>query len=159
MKSRPLYRPIAPDPTARHHLIVTDGHPIPADVATRFAATAVEIWTHPDPLPDLAGRLASETTGLRLYVVGDEAFLWDAYRVGEAAGLGGDEIALHPPTSARRRVQCLHCKIIIEAVSEPTVACPGCGLSLLVRDHFSRRLGAFQGVAQHGVTRGEGLAP
>ena len=26
------------------------------------------------------------------------------------------------------------------------MTCSGCGLSLLVRDHFSRRIGAFQGV-------------
>ena len=33
--------------------------------------------------------------------------------------------------------------------------CPGCGRALFVRDHFSRRLGAFQGVCIDAETPGE----
>ena len=33
--------------------------------------------------------------------------------------------------------------------------CPGCGRSLFVRDHFSRRLGAFQGVCVDAETPGD----
>ncbi len=45
-----------------------------------------------------------------------------------------------------RRVQCIHCKGMTEDVAEEIVSCMYCGLKLLVRDHFSRRLGAFMGV-------------
>jgi DNA-directed RNA polymerase subunit RPC12/RpoP len=43
-------------------------------------------------------------------------------------------------------VQCVHCKGITEDVTHSPFACSHCGLPLLVRDHYSRRLGAFQGV-------------
>lgn len=156
-RSRPLYLLAAPDPAARLHLIVTDGQPLPAELQTRFAGCATELWVGgADALPDLAARLAVETTGLRLHIVGSEAFLWDVARLAEAAGLCEQEITMQPAGPPHRRVQCVHCKSFLEAVGESMVDCPGCGLRLLVRDHFSRRLAAFQGIARHGVTRGEG---
>lgn len=154
-KSRPLYKPIVPDTTARATLIVTDGRNLPAELARLFAPVPAEIWTRPEPLAPLAARLAEETEGLRLVAVGPEAFLWDVVRVAEAAGMGRDEIGLFLDGPALRRVQCLHCKSFLDGVTEKIVTCPGCGLTLLVRDHFSRRLGAYQGIATHGVTRGE----
>jgi predicted RNA-binding Zn-ribbon protein involved in translation (DUF1610 family) len=154
-RSRPLYRPPAPDPTARAHLIVTDGRALPAEARTAFAGTMAEVWTRPDPLPALAARLATETIGLRLIVIGPEAFLWDAARVAAASGLGADEMSLHPAGPPTRRVRCVHCRTIIEDVATRAFDCPGCALPLLARDHFSRRLGAFQGIARHGATRGE----
>ena len=45
-----------------------------------------------------------------------------------------------------RRVQCVHCKGITENVSTDPFVCSHCGLNLFVRDHYSRRLAAFQGV-------------
>ena len=48
--------------------------------------------------------------------------------------------------SLMRRVQCVHCKGMIENVTTNPVTCTHCGLLLLVRDHYSRRLAAFQGV-------------
>ena len=48
--------------------------------------------------------------------------------------------------SAARRVQCVHCKGITDNVRISPFTCSHCGLSLLVRDHYSRRIGAFQGV-------------
>ncbi len=103
---------------------------------------------------DLAAELSVAVTGLRLYVFGGEAFVWDMFRVALQSGLDADEIFLHPDVG-RRRVQCIHCKTVAEEVAAPELDCPGCGLRLLVRDHFSRRLAAFQGVAMRGATRGE----
>ena len=48
-----------------------------------------------------------------------------------------------------RRMQCVHCKGISENVTTQPSQCAHCGLWLLVRDHYSRRLGAFQGVCIH----------
>ena len=45
-----------------------------------------------------------------------------------------------------RRVQCVHCKGITDNVATSPFQCSHCGLPLLVRDHYSRRLAAFQGV-------------
>jgi dimethylamine monooxygenase subunit C len=43
-------------------------------------------------------------------------------------------------------MQCVHCKGITEDVTTNPARCSHCGLMLLVRDHYSRRIGAFQGV-------------
>lgn len=48
--------------------------------------------------------------------------------------------------SKARRMQCVHCKGITEDVTTDPFECSHCGLSLFVRDHYSRRLAAFQGV-------------
>ena len=50
------------------------------------------------------------------------------------------------PGSTLRRVQCVHCKGVTEAVRTDPFVCSHCGLSLYVRDHYSRCLAAFQGV-------------
>ena len=140
-KSRPLYAASL----RQADLIVSDGHPLPSalsDVCTVMLA-------------DLPAALKASHVGVRLLAVGSEAHLWDTVRVATYAGLHLDAIALLP-SGATRRVQCIHCKACVEGVATPELDCSGCGLRLLVRDHFSRRLGAFQGVARHGVTRGEG---
>lgn len=48
--------------------------------------------------------------------------------------------------SLARRVQCVHCKGITESVTTQPFVCSHCGLTLLVRDHYSRRIAPFQGV-------------
>jgi hypothetical protein len=40
----------------------------------------------------------------------------------------------------------VHCKGITENVALDPFVCSHCGLSLYVRDHYSRRIAAFQGV-------------
>ena len=55
----------------------------------------------------------------------------------------------HPDRASRstaRRMQCVHCKGITEDVAIDPFVCAHCGLNLFVRDHYSRRLGAYQGV-------------
>ena len=43
-------------------------------------------------------------------------------------------------------MQCVHCKGITEDVTTDPFQCAHCGLHLFVRDHYSRRMAAFQGV-------------
>jgi predicted RNA-binding Zn-ribbon protein involved in translation (DUF1610 family) len=43
-------------------------------------------------------------------------------------------------------MQCVHCKGITEDVDVDPFQCAHCGLHLFVRDHYSRRLAAYQGV-------------
>jgi hypothetical protein len=43
---------------------------------------------------------------------------------------------------------------MIDDVKETIAVCPGCGSSLQVRDHFSRRLAAFMGVKVDAETPG-----
>ncbi len=97
-------------------------------------------------LAALAERLHRETAGLRLYAVGSESFIWDAANIARSAGMAEDEVFLAQAGSLRRRVYCTHCKAMIENVTTNLVPCQGCGATLFVRDHFSRRLAAFMGI-------------
>ena len=64
----------------------------------------------------------------------------------QAAGLVYEAVQMEHRGSLARRVQCVHCKGVTENVTHDPFVCSHCGLNLFVRDHFSRRLAAFQGV-------------
>lgn len=170
IKSRPVYAELAPDPTARAHLLLCE-HPEPA-VAWAETWVAVhdsraipgsgarrQFRSVARMLAALRHRLAAERVGLRLCARGTEPFIWDVAAAGEAAGMGPGEIAVAHAGSLRRRVQCVHCKTTIDGVATSLVDCPGCAATLFVRDHFSRRLAAFQGVAVDAEALGVRPAP
>ena len=97
---------------------------------SRFVVSpALPVWSRPD------GNAALHRRHRRLY------------RPDHADGAGiRYRFQLDPYRTSRlvaRRVQCVHCKAI--TVTSPThPVTPHCGLSLLVRDHYPRRLGAFR---------------
>ena len=177
IKSRPIYAPIAPDPSGRAHLLLADRADPPdvAFVAGSGIADFAERWTiegHSKaiPLPDdmvhgfrsashlliaLKRRLAHEHVGFRLYAIGAEHFLWDVAAAADAAGLGKAEYHLFAIGSAARRLFCVHCRTITEHVTTNLAACAGCGARLFVRDHFSRRLNAFMGFQLDAEVPGE----
>ena len=106
-------------------------------------------------LPQLSVRLTQATVGLRLYALGSEAFIWDAYNIAMAAGMDKTEVFTHQAGPFVRRVYCTHCRTMIEDVAVNNIPCPACGAHLFVRDHFSRRLAAFMGVIVDAEVPGE----
>lgn len=97
-------------------------------------------------LPRLRQTLANAHMGLRLYLAGTEGLIGQAMQVALEAGIDHSAIQSEHRGSWARRVQCVHCKGITENVTTQPATCSHCGLLLLVRDHYSRRLAAFQGV-------------
>ena len=89
--------------------------------------------------------LEQAQAGTRLYVCGDESFLWHIHRLARQAGLLGDEIELFKQ-GARRRLYCVHCGHLQDIGSEGECTCGQCRVKLFVREHFSQRLGAYMGV-------------
>lgn len=120
------------------------------------------LWTFPSvetALFRLRGVLQTATMGTRILVAGTEPFI--GHVVAEAAAFGVDprSVVTEHRGSTRRRVQCVHCKGMMENVTQSPVVCAHCGLSLFVRDHYSRRLGAFQGVCVDAEAPGDIPAP
>jgi predicted RNA-binding Zn-ribbon protein involved in translation (DUF1610 family) len=165
IKSRPIYESFKLDVTGRVHLVVTNLAEPPAELEE--ALGDITVWTvkmiapgvpaaatqnlrpfrsTAELLPQLAVKLAQATVGLRLYAIGSEAFIWDAYNIAIAAGLDKTEIFTHQAGPQLRRVYCTHCRTMIEDVAVNIIPCPACASHLFVRDHFSRRLAAFMGV-------------
>jgi dimethylamine monooxygenase subunit C len=174
IKSRPVYHGVAIDPNARKHMFVLQGEgalcladqkpdavamakadilyvAAPAsDHASKLADLKPnDLWVA-QSIPILLNRLnvvlSNERMGTRLYIAGTEGFIGQAMVVALAHGLDFNSIKTEHRGSEARRVQCVHCKGITENVTTQPVTCTHCGLSLLVRDHYSRRIGAFQGV-------------
>lgn len=179
IKSRPRYEQLAPDATGRRHLLLSQTSEIPAAAFARgiTGANFDERWTicadsRAIPPADaaaadhrfrseehlliaLAHRLAREHMGFRCYAIGTEPFLWAVSNRARTFGLMRDEMRLHAHGSAARRVFCNHCRTISTGVTTNVTACAGCGASLFVRDHFSRRLNAFAGVQVDAEVPGE----
>lgn len=179
IKSRPAYQALAPDLAGSRHLLVIEGEALPpgrlAALSGSFApvAATLQTWlTGAAAADSIAGKLwqlgsvedvldamACATRGYgmgdRLYVLGTEPFLWSVARAAALIGFGPGQVQLEHAGSLRRRVWCTHCHGTTENVTTGIVACGGCGRHLLVRDHFSRRLGAFMGVMVDAEAPGE----
>ena len=100
----------------------------------------------PALLPRLARVLSAAHMGTQFYLAGSEGLIGQAEREIMNTGFPHASVQKEHRGSTLRRVQCVHCKGITENVATDPFKCSHCGLSLFVRDHYSRRLAAFQGV-------------
>ena len=176
IKSRPVYGVLEPRPGAAHllvadgegalaiadlvaragdamlgttHILYTpgpNGTDLWADIQSLGAAQAFRAPTIPTLLPRLQRVLADAHMGLQIYLTGTEGLMGQAEREVMATGFPWRDIQKEHRGSTVRRVQCVHCKGITENVATDPFPCSHCGLHLFVRDHYSRRLAAFQGV-------------
>ena len=90
--------------------------------------------------------LLDASMGMQVYLTGTEGLMGQAQNAVMQAGIPHTAVQTEHRGSFARRVQCVHCKGITEDVTTQPMTCSHCGLLLLVRDHYSRRLAAFQGV-------------
>lgn len=102
--------------------------------------------TIPALLPRLVRVLLDAHMGTQFYLAGSESLIGQAEREIMNTGFPFASIQKEQRGSTLRRVQCVHCKGITENVATDPFRCSHCGLSLFVRDHYSRRMAAFQGV-------------
>jgi len=174
--SRPVYGILAPQVGKNHLLIAdADGASAILDLAKKvpadfFAAAEIMYISGPDgakqaealkalsparlyegpsiqaAMPRLNKIFGAAHMGLRLYVAGSESLIGQIVQAASGAGLDYRSIETEHRGSLARRVQCVHCKGMTENVTTQPVKCSHCGLLLLVRDHYSRRHAAFQGV-------------
>jgi hypothetical protein len=106
-------------------------------------------------LTEFKSILERSLMGTRLYVAGPESFIGLAMQIAFHFNLNKDEIRAEEMGTLARRVHCVHCRAQTEEVRTNIVRCVGCGLWLLVRDHYSRRLAAYMGVMADAEAPGE----
>lgn len=106
-------------------------------------------------LDALRAQLGVACMGTRLYLSGSESFIGTAMQAANAVDLNRDEVLREHSGTLVRRVWCAHCDTYTENVTQRVFSCPGCQLDLVVRDHYSRRLAAFQGIKADGEVPGE----
>jgi dimethylamine monooxygenase subunit C len=97
-------------------------------------------------LPRLARVLLDTHMGTQFYLTGTEGLMGQVENAIMATGFPHAAIQKEHRGSTVRRVQCVHCKGITENVRTDPFQCSHCRLNLFVRDHYSRRIAAFQGV-------------
>lgn len=97
-------------------------------------------------VPRIRRVLSDAHMGLQVYLSGTEGLMGQAQNEALQAGIPQGAIQTEHRGSVARRMQCVHCKGITEDVITDPFVCSHCGLNLFVRDHYSRRLAAFQGV-------------
>ncbi len=134
----------------RAQIIYVPGGSAGVGHVTRLAALGAETFREiPGNATAMAAfrfSLSEARMGTQVYAAGTEDFIAQVVQAALEAGLELGAIGAEHRGSLVRRVQCVHCKAITERVTTQPVICTGCGLALLVRDHYSRRIGAFQGV-------------
>lgn len=122
------------------------GTDLSAKLEALGAAQFFRAPTIPALLPRLVRVLADAHMGTQFYLAGTEGLIGQAEREIMATGFPFASIQKEHRGSTLRRVQCVHCKGITENVATDPFKCSHCGLNLFVRDHYSRRIAAFQGV-------------
>lgn len=103
----------------------------------------------------LGGVLNIARMGTRIYATGTESLIGLTVKLAQDFGMDPLTVITEHRGTAARRVQCVHCKGFTEGVTTNVVKCAHCGTNLLVRDHYSRRLAAFQGVCVDAEVAGE----
>ncbi len=98
--------------------------------------------------------LSNARMGTALYLAGSEGLIGHVTAIALELGMPLDAIQAEHRGTIARRMQCVHCKGITDDVTTDPFTCSHCGLNLFVRDHFSRRLGVFQGVCVDAETPG-----
>jgi len=173
--SRPVYGTLQERP-GKTHLMVADAEGAAALLDLARAAPAIVARTHVIYIPKATGAafvaqlealspsqmyvgpsyaasvsrlrkaLADAHMGVQIYLAGTEGLIGQAMQEAMAAGYPASAIQTEHRGSLARRMQCVHCKGITEDVLTDPFVCMHCGLNLYVRDHYSRRIAAFQGV-------------
>ncbi|MWL91946.1 MULTISPECIES: dimethylamine monooxygenase subunit DmmA family protein [Cupriavidus] len=166
--SLPRYAPLATQDSAQHHLlVVATAEP---DAMSILPALAGDLTGRHTLLLQggeddgaartldhaLAAALDQAPAGTHLYLTGPEPRIWALWNVARSAGLAPDAIQLAPTRRHLRQVYCVHCaRQHLAPAAEALTDCPHCGVALGVRQHFSRRLGAYLGVAARAEQGGQ----
>lgn len=185
IKSRPIYPGLTPDLHARRNIIVADragaaavselfaradsefvkratviladslGDDDSQAIAPALAPAGIEFYASlAEGIARLRQQLDTAPMGLRLYAAGSEPLIGLVVQAGADFAIDHLSIRTEHRGTLMRRVQCVHCKAFIENVTTNVVKCQ-CGVTLFVRDHYSRRLAAFQGVCIDAEAPGE----
>lgn len=136
-----------PDIMAKAHIIyIPKGEGFADALRALKPAQFYEGPSYPASVQRIRKILGDAKMGLQVYLSGTEGLIGQAQNEAMQAGIPHTAIQTEHRGSTSRRMQCVHCKGITEDVATDPFVCSHCGLNLFVRDHYSRRLAAYQGV-------------
>lgn len=132
-----------------------DGKERAAELKALPAEFVHEMPTIATAINRLDGVLGVARMGTTIYAAGTETLIGLVVQLAQRYGMDPATVVTEHRGTLARRVQCVHCKGFTENVHTNIVVCAHCGANLLVRDHYSRRHAAFQGVAVDAEVPGE----
>ncbi|MGB1236459.1 MAG: dimethylamine monooxygenase subunit DmmA [Planktomarina sp.] len=132
--------------TKTHIIFIPNGTDFGAQLQALTPAQYYEGPTYAAAVQRIQHVLQNAKMGMQIYLTGTEGLMGQAQNECMQAGIPHTAIQTEHRGSVARRMQCVHCKGITEDVMTDPFQCSHCGLNLFVRDHYSRRLAAFQGV-------------
>lgn len=136
-----------PDLMAKAHIIyIPKGEKFSGALRALKPAQFYDGPSYPAAVQRIRKALEDAKMGLQVYLTGTEGLMGQAQNEAMQAGIPHTAIQTEHRGSTARRMQCVHCKGITEDVETDPFVCGHCGLNLFVRDHYSRRLAAYQGV-------------
>jgi dimethylamine monooxygenase subunit C len=94
---------------------------------------------------DLTKYLNQAKAGVHIVVVGDESFIWQINQRLAQMGCLKEERTLILVRD-KKQVYCVHCGYQQDTKEKEKCVCEQCKVQLLIRSHFSERLGAYMGV-------------
>ena len=129
-----------------HIIYIPKGESMGAALQALSPAQYYEGPSYAASVPRIRHVLGEAKMGLQVYLTGTEGLMGQAMNEAIQAGIEHSFIQTEHRGSVARRMQCVHCKGVTEDVETDPFVCDHCGLNLFVRDHYSRRLAAYQGV-------------
>ena len=90
--------------------------------------------------------LTQAKAGIHTVVVGSERFIWQMQQVLVQHGFMQGEYSLILSGQPQKSLYCVHCSQLLVTTENEYCHCEQCGVFLLIRTHFSQRLGAYMGV-------------
>ncbi len=95
----------------------------------------------------LCASLRASSSPTQLYAAGSQSFLLSVSRLARPGERVGSAIQAELTGSRARDVQCMCCKNIYRDIDYRALDCPRCEVTLMVSDHYSASVGAFETVA------------
>lgn len=95
---------------------------------------------------EISAALVQAPLATAIYVAGSETFRKDVQNQARTLGFAEGQIRVFTPESVLRRVFCTHCYTTTEYDRHGQVTCRNCKRPLMVRDRYSRYLGAYVGI-------------
>lgn len=147
--STPRYTTLAEIPKApRYLLALQSGDTEVARQLLQHLPYETRLWQPEEAAADfrqLNTLLQACHPGTHLCISGDETFIWNCRNQARAAGLLDAEMSLIKAADGRQ-AYCVHCSQLQPISQDDEVTCQHCGVQLTIREHFSKRLGAYMGV-------------
>lgn len=155
-----------PDPSGASYVLVGVG-PQGSELVDAWAedlqgqVTRMVVQEDTDAVaPQLTAALAEAKVGVRVRIAGPLRACLALRGLAVRAGVEDDELHVAPTGKDAIDVWCSHCSSTsaVEAEIDDVVRCRGCGRSLLVYHHVSRRTGRFLGFQVDAETLPDELA-